>query len=134
MGTAGALSPSRAGITAARTGVPGRAPVRIVVADRLAGALAALPRQRERPGPQGDLGRGAQRIGRGRAEVRAVLNRPIVVDRKFADELMVMAMKAAAVGAIQRWLIYVAVRRFGGGAYRRQNLDRYVRNRSGEDA
>ncbi len=54
-------------------------------------------------------------------------------DRKFADELMRVAMGEAKVSAFRRCLIYVVVRAFGGCAYRRQGPKRYVRDRSGED-
>ncbi len=54
-------------------------------------------------------------------------------DRKFADRLMQVAMKKAKVGAINRCLIYAAVRIFGGGPYRRRDPKRYVRDRSGEE-
>ena len=40
-------------------------------------------------------------------------------DRAFADLVMLRAMEAARVGAVRRYLIYLSVRIFGGGAYRR---------------
>ncbi|MBL4629519.1 MAG: DUF1353 domain-containing protein [Roseicyclus sp.] len=47
-------------------------------------------------------------------------------DREFADLVMLRAMEAANVGAVKRWLIYRAVRLFGGRAFRRVSEDRYV--------
>ena len=51
-------------------------------------------------------------------------------DREFADKLLRVAMEEASVGPIRRYLIYAAVRMFGGGAYRREDPVRYVRDRS----
>lgn len=52
-------------------------------------------------------------------------------DRKFADRLMRAAMAAADVGVLKRWLIYITVRIFGGGAYARRDPVRYVRDDPG---
>ncbi len=43
---------------------------------------------------------------------------PLARDRAFADLVMLRAMEAARVGALRRWIIYGAVRLFGGPAYR----------------
>ena len=48
-------------------------------------------------------------------------------DRRFADKLMRIAMKAANVSSWKRFLIYNAVRIGGGGVYReRERSPRYV--------
>lgn len=47
-------------------------------------------------------------------------------DRYFADRMMLKAMEAADVGALQRQAIYRFVRTFGASAYARQNADRYA--------
>ncbi len=48
-------------------------------------------------------------------------------DREFADKLLRVAMEAAGVGTLNRFLIYNAVRVGGAGAYRRRDPVRYVR-------
>lgn len=55
-------------------------------------------------------------------------------DRRFADWLMYVAMKAAGVGFLKRWFIYVTVRIFGGIPYVRRDPIRYVRDDPGEDS
>ncbi len=48
-------------------------------------------------------------------------------DREFADKLMRVALEEARVSGWKRFLIYNAVRSFGGGAYRREDEPRYVK-------
>ena len=47
-------------------------------------------------------------------------------DRRFADKLMLSAMKSAGVGWIRRHLIYGAVSTFGWGPYESKNPDNFV--------
>ncbi len=47
-------------------------------------------------------------------------------DRLFADRMMLRAMEAAGVSAVQRWAIYAAVRVFGAAAYARRDDRRYA--------
>ncbi len=54
-------------------------------------------------------------------------------DREFADKLMRVAMEEAGVRGWKRFLIYNAVRSFGGGAYRREDELRYVKIPSEEE-
>jgi len=49
-------------------------------------------------------------------------------DRRFADELMRVAMEGANVGAAMRSVIYRAVRHFGRTAYNERNEQRYWRS------
>ncbi len=53
-------------------------------------------------------------------------------DREFADKLLRVSLITSRVGAFRRWLIYNAVRTFGGSAYRRQDPKRYMRDHLGE--
>jgi hypothetical protein len=48
-------------------------------------------------------------------------------DRRFADELMRVAMESAKVGATSRFVIHNAVRSFGRRAYEEPNERRYWR-------
>jgi hypothetical protein len=48
-------------------------------------------------------------------------------DRRFADELMRVAMESAKVGATSRFVIHNAVRSFGGRAFEEPNERRYWR-------
>ena len=48
-------------------------------------------------------------------------------DREFADKLMRVAMEKAGVSGWKRFIIYNAVRTFGGGPYRREDDTRYVK-------
>lgn len=48
-------------------------------------------------------------------------------DREFADKLMRVAMEKAGVSGWKRFIIYNAVRTFGGGTYRREDNPRYVK-------
>lgn len=43
---------------------------------------------------------------------------PAFYTRKEADDLMLEALKAQGVGFVKRWVIYLALRCFGGPAYR----------------
>ncbi len=52
--------------------------------------------------------------------------KPLDRDRAFADLVMLRAMEAAKVGLVRRWLIYGAVRAFGGFGFVRRSRDRYV--------
>jgi hypothetical protein len=52
---------------------------------------------------------------------------PLEDDRRFADELMRVAMEAANVGGTSRRIIHGAVRSFGGPAYETRNPRRYWR-------
>lgn len=54
-------------------------------------------------------------------------HQPQEADRRFADELMRVAMKAAGVGRLKRFLIHKAVRTFGSLAYWGRNENRYWR-------
>lgn len=47
-------------------------------------------------------------------------------DRAFADRTMLLAMAAARVGWLRRMSIYLFLRAFGTGVFRRPNEDRYV--------
>lgn len=47
-------------------------------------------------------------------------------DRRFADRMMLAAMRAAGVGRVTAWGIYLSVRLLGGATYRGRNADRYV--------
>lgn len=42
-------------------------------------------------------------------------------DRLFADRVMLLAMEAARVRWLRRWLIYGSIRAFGAGAYARRS-------------
>ncbi len=48
------------------------------------------------------------------------------VDRRFADDLFLLAMEHSEVARWRRTLIYWSVRLFGGGAYRRRKSERYA--------
>lgn len=50
----------------------------------------------------------------------------VEADRRFADDLMLAAMREADVLPWMARAIHWGVRTFGGGAYRRRNADRYV--------
>ena len=50
---------------------------------------------------------------------------PLEEDRRFADELMRVAMVAANVNSAMRFIIFWAIRIFGGWAYRSRNRHRY---------
>lgn len=52
--------------------------------------------------------------------------RPREVDRRFADDMMLAAMREAGVGAFRAWAIHRAVRFFGGRAFARLDEKRYV--------
>ncbi|MEE8515076.1 MAG: DUF1353 domain-containing protein [Alphaproteobacteria bacterium] len=55
-------------------------------------------------------------------------------DRDFSDALMLVAMEAANVGRVRRFLIHQAVKRLGGGAFRGANpKPRYVKDEGGGD-
>lgn len=47
-------------------------------------------------------------------------------DRRWADDMMLAAMREAGVGRVRAWAIHAAVRLFGGRAYARIEQDRYV--------
>lgn len=47
-------------------------------------------------------------------------------DRRFADELMRVAMEAANVGSVKKFLIYNAVKWFGESSYHSEDPERYV--------
>ncbi|MHA3913801.1 DUF1353 domain-containing protein [Halovulum sp. GXIMD14793] len=47
-------------------------------------------------------------------------------DRRFADQLFLVGMRAAKVRSYSAWPIYVAVRLMGGFAYWRREKERYV--------
>lgn len=51
---------------------------------------------------------------------------PTAADRRFADDLMLAAMRAAQVGWLARTSIYLTIRLFGRGTYDGRNAERYV--------
>ncbi len=52
---------------------------------------------------------------------------PREADRRFADDMMLAAMREAGVGAFRAWVIHAAVRLFGTRAFARPDDERYVR-------
>jgi hypothetical protein len=47
-------------------------------------------------------------------------------DRRFADDMMLAAMREAGVGEVRAWIIHRAVRLFGARAFARTEGERYV--------
>ena len=52
--------------------------------------------------------------------------RPREADRRFADEVFLLAMEHSEVSWWRRMLIYTMVRWFGGGPFRRRRSERYA--------